>query len=155
MQPMRSRYLRYLGVALLVVVGCQGMPKATKTGHVVDVAISDGQSVGDIMVNPGDEVRWINKRSAPARVVLIEPELDKKVSCKNHFGGFMAPGDTARLSTSETASICFSDPGLYRYIVRMESNSETGETNVPGAIKVAGQGSRTVGETSDPTMSAK
>jgi plastocyanin len=148
-----SRY-PYVAVALLFVLGCQGMPKSTKGGQVVEVPIVDSAAIGDIGVSPGDEVRWVNKRAAPVRVILIDPAVDPQVSCKNRFGGFMAPRDTAKLERDETASLCFQDPGLYRYVVRMESNSETGEINVPGVIKVGEKGGQ-AGQTSDPTMSAK
>jgi plastocyanin len=141
--------IRYLGVGLLFVLGCQGMPTVTRTGDVKDVTIGDNLASGDITVNPGDEVRWVNKRTAPVRVVLIDQVSDKQVSCKKNFGGMMTPSDTAQLDTNETASICFRDAGTFRYTVRMESGRTTGELNVPGVIKVGGQGGQAVSQTSD------
>ena len=149
MSPFHNRSLWV--VAFLFLLGCQGMPKATTTGHVIDVAILDNEQPGDIAVNPGDEVRWINKRSAPVQVIFIDAVTNKKVSCKNHFGGFMTPGNTAQLATNETASVCFRDAGHVKYLVRMESNRETGEITAPGTIKVGEQGSRAMGQTSDST----
>jgi hypothetical protein len=55
--------------------------------------------------------------------------------------------DTAQLPTNETASICFRDAGMFRYTVRMESGKTTGEINVPGVIKVGGQGGQAVDQT--------
>jgi hypothetical protein len=72
---------------------------------------------------------------------------DKQLSCKNNFGGLMTPGDTAKLATNESASVCFRDPGYYRYTVRMESARTTGELNVPGVVKVGGQASQAAGQT--------
>jgi plastocyanin len=140
--------IRYLGIALVLVLGCQGMPTVTRTGDVKDVTIGDDLASGDITVNPGDEVRWVNKRTAPVRVFLIDPVSDK-VSCKSNFGGWMTSSDTAQLATNETASICFRDAGTFRYTVRMESARTAGELNVSGVIKVGGKGGQAVDQTTD------
>ena len=140
---------RYLGVALLLMLGCQGTPTVTRTGDVKDIIIGDNLSSGEIVVSPGDEVRWVNKRTAPVRIIFIDPVSDKQLSCKNNFGGLMTPSDTAKLATNETASVCFRDPGYFRYTVRMESARTTGELNVSGVVKVGGQASQAAGQTSD------
>ena len=141
--------IRYLGVALLLLAGCQGTPTVTRSGDVKDIVVGDNLTSGEVAVGPGDEVRWVNKRTAPVRVVLLDPVSDKQVSCKNNFGGLMTPSDTAKLATNETASICFRDPGYFRYTVRMESARTIGELNVSGVIKVGGQAGRAAGETGD------
>jgi len=141
--------IRYLGVALLFVLGCQGMPTVTRTGDVKDIIIGDELSSREIAVNTGDEVRWINKRTQPVRVIFLDAVLDKQLSCKNNVGGWTTPSDTAKLATNETASVCFRDPGYFRYIVRLESAKTTGELNVQGVIKVGGQGGQAAGQTSD------
>jgi len=139
----------YLGVALLFVLGCQGTPTVTRTGDVKDIIIGDNLVSGEIAVSPGDEVRWVNKRTAPVRIIFLDAVSDKQLSCKNNFGGWMTPSDTAKLATNETASVCFRDPGYFRYTVRMESAKTTGELNVSGVVKVGGQASQAVGQTSD------
>ena len=141
--------IRYLGVALVFVLGCQGTPTVTRTGDVKDIIIGDNLTSGDIAVNAGDEVRWINKRTAPVRIVFLDPALDKQLSCRNNIGGWMTPSDTARLATNETASACFRDPGYFRYTVRLESALTTGEINVPGVIKVGGQSGQAAAQTRD------
>ena len=142
----------YLGVVLLLVLGCQGTPTVTRTGDVKDIIIGDNLSSGEVVVSPGDEVRWVNKRTAPVRIVFLDPMADKQFSCKNNFGGLMTPSNTAKLATNETASACFRDPGYFRYTVRMESAGMTGEGNVPGVVKVGGQ---STGQTSDPNNTAR
>ena len=139
----------YLGVALLFVLGCQSTPTVTRTGDVKDIIIGDELSSREIAVNTGDEVRWINKRTAPVRIVFLDPVSDKQLSCKSNVGGWMTPSDTAQLDKNETASACFRDPGYYRYIVRMESAKSTGDINVQGVIKVGGQGGQAAAQTSD------
>ena len=141
--------IRYLGVALVFAVGCQGTPTVTRTGDVKDIIIGDNLASGDIVVSAGDEVRWVNKRTAPVRIVFLDPALDKQLSCKNNIGGWMTSSDTARLATNETASACFRDPGYFRYIVRLESSLTTGEINVPGVIRVGGQGGQAAAQTRD------
>ena len=146
------RAIQYLGVALLFAVGCQATPTVTRSGDVKDIIIGDNLTSGEVAVSPGDEVRWVNKRTAPVRVVFLDPLSDKQVSCKNNFGGLMTPSDTAKLATNETASLCFRDPGYFRYTVRMESTRTTGELNVFGVIKVGGQASQAAGQTSDQNI---
>ena len=141
--------IRYLGVVFVFVLGCQGTPTVTRTGDVKDIIIGDDLSSREIAVSPGDEVRWINKRTAPLRIIFIDPVLGKQLSCKNNFGGWMTPSDTAQLTMNETASLCFRDSGTFRYTVRMESAKTTGELNVSGVVKVGGEGGQAVGRTSD------
>ena len=142
--------IRYLGVALaFFVLGCQGMPTVTRSGDVKDIIIGDNLTLTETAVNAGDEVRWINKRNAPVRVIFLDAVLDKQLSCKNNVGGWMTPSDTAQLASNQTASVCFRDPGYFRYIVRMESAKTTGDISVQGVIKVGGQGGQAVGQTND------
>ena len=125
------------------------MPTVTRTGDVKDVIIGDNLTSSETTVNTGDEVRWVNKRTQPVRVIFLDAVSDKQLSCKNNVGGWMTPSDTAQLGKNETASVCFRDPGYFRYIVRMESAKTTGDINVQGVIKVGGQGGQAVGQTSD------
>ena len=118
---------------VLLSLGCHSLPEVTRTGQVKDIMIGEKLSPGELSVNPGDEVRWVNKRTAPVRVVLLDSLTDKQLSCKHHFGG-----DTAKLYTNETASVCFRYPGNIRYTVRMKATTPAGEINVPGAIRVRG-----------------
>jgi hypothetical protein len=134
--------IRLIGIGLAAVLfmgGCESTPTVTRSGHVKDIIIGDNLSSGEVVANPGDEVRWINKRTQPVRIVLLDLVSDKQFSCKNNFGGLMTSSNTAKLSTNETASACFRDPGYIRYTVRMESADMTGERNVPGVVKVGVQ----------------
>lgn len=86
---------------------------------------------------PADWVKDVAKefrkeRTAPVRIVLLDPITDKQLSCKDNFGGWMRRSDTAKLDKHETASACFRDPGYVRYTVRMQSALPSGEVNVPG-----------------------
>ena len=147
--------IRYLGIGLVALVflgGCESTPTVTRSGDVKDIIIGDNLSSGEVVVSPGDEVRWINKRTAPVRIVFLDPASDKQFSCKNNFGGLMTLSNTAKLATNETASACFRDPGYFLYTIRMESAGMTSEGNVPGVVKVGGQ---STGQTSDPNNIAR
>ena len=133
--------MRLLGpglLSLLVLGGCESAPTVTRTGDVKDIIIGDKLSATAVSVNPGDEVRWINTRTAPVRIIFLDP-VDEKLSCKNNIGGWMTRSDTIRLGTSESASACFREVGPVRYTVRMESALPTGELNAPGIIQVGGR----------------
>ena len=133
---------RYLGIGLAALVflgGCESTPTVTRTGDVKDIIIGDTLSAAEVSVNPGDEVRWVNKRTAPVQIFFLDPVANDKLSCRNNIGGWMTRSDTAKLATNEMASACFRDPGYFRYTVRMESGLTTGEINVPGVIQVGGK----------------
>ena len=132
----------YLGIGLAALVflgGCESTPTVTRTGDVKDIIIGDTLSAAEVSVNPGDEVRWVNKRTAPVQIFFLDPVANDKLSCKNNIGGWMTRSDTAKLATNESASACFRDVGQVRYTVRMASAFPTGEMNVPGVIRVGGK----------------
>lgn len=142
-------WIRYLGMALLFSMGCQGTPTVPRSGEVKDIIIADNLVSGDIAVSVGDEVRWVNKGDAPVRIVFLDPVSDKQLSCKNNYGGVLTMSDTAKLEPGDTASVCFRDPGYYRYTVRMESAETTGEIKVPGVVIVEGRAGQAAGPPND------
>ena len=136
---MKSNQYLWMWLPLFCLsLGCESIPTVTRTGEVKDIIIGDKLSATELLVSPGDEVRWVNKRTAPVKVVFLDPVPDKRLSCKDNFGGWMTADDTAKLDTNETASVCFRDPGYVRYTVRMKSATSSGDTNVPGVVKVGG-----------------
>ena len=133
------RFLAMGLVALVFLGGCESTPTVTRTGDVKDIIIGDNLSAAEVSVNPGDEVRWVNKRTAPVQIVFLDPLVNDRLSCKKNIGGLMTRSDTAKLATNESASACFRDVGQVRYTVRMNSALPTGEINVPGVITVGGK----------------
>jgi len=136
-----------LGAALLLLSGCQtiggeGMPTLTRTGEVKDVIIRDVVEPTSLTVNPGDEVRWINKRQGAVRVIFLNP-MTENLACQRNFGGPMGFGTkrneySAKLSPNETASVCFRDSGEVKYVVRAASGDPIGEQNIAGTIQIGG-----------------
>ncbi len=127
--------------AMLVVVGCQTasplssqqreLAKFTRTGAIHDIRIGEVITPPQLTVKPGDEVRWINVRSAPGQLVFTDTLVDR-VSCQNKFLG----KDFTTLGPNESISLCFSSPGTYRYIARMGSPVPGGEKNLSGIVQV-------------------
>jgi plastocyanin len=139
-----------VAAGLLILTGCQSMggggesmPTITRTGAVKDIIIREDISPATLTVNPGDEIRWINKRQGSARVVFLDPVMDT-LSCQRNFGSWMGANRqqyTATLSTNDTASVCFRSGGQIKYVVRADSATvPSGELNIPGTISVAGGG---------------
>jgi hypothetical protein len=76
------------------------------------------------------------------------------LSCQRNFGGLMG-GDrnqyTAKLSSNESASLCFRRGGEIKYVVRADSTLPSGEANIAGTIMVGG--ADTAGSTGSTTSS--
>jgi plastocyanin len=147
-----------MGSALLILTGCQslgmgggsGMPTVTRTGEVKDVVIREDLSPQTLTANPGDEIRWINKRQGNVRVVFLDPVMEN-LSCQRNFGGLMGTDKnqyTANLGSNDSASVCFKNPNQINYVVRAESNLPTGEQNIPGSINIGGDENRSMENTS-------
>ncbi|HEU4501183.1 MAG TPA: OmpA family protein [Nitrospira sp.] len=116
------------------------MPTLTRTGEVKDVVITEGVEPTSVTVNPGDEIRWINKRQGVVRVIFLSP-MTENLTCQRHFGGRMGFGTkrneySARLRPNKTASVCFREAGEVRYVVRAESSDSSGEQNLAGTISI-------------------
>ncbi|ALA58989.1 hypothetical protein [Nitrospira moscoviensis] len=136
-----------VGTALLILTGCQSMgmggdkmPTVTRTGMVKDIVIREDVSPSMVSVNPGDEIRWINKRQGPARVIFLDPVMEQ-LACQRNFGGLMGSDKnqyTANLGQNDSASVCFKNSGQVKYVVRADSNTPSGEINIPGTIQVGG-----------------
>src|SRR4051812_21199093 len=90
--------IRFLGISLVALVflgGCQSTPTVTRSGDIKDIIIGDTLSSTAVAANPGDEVRWVNKRTAPVRIIFLDTISDDQLSCKNNFGGLLSPSTTA------------------------------------------------------------
>ncbi|HEX3203700.1 MAG TPA: hypothetical protein VHQ67_03035 [Nitrospiraceae bacterium] len=135
-------------VAVLAAAGCSSssslnsgdreLAKFTRTGAIHDIRIAESITPTDIEVKPGDEVRWVNTRNAPGRIVFTE-KLRDRVSCQKHFSGV----DSTTVDANDYVSLCFSSPGTYKYIARMDSPIPGGEKNLSGMVRVYDQAEAT------------
>ena len=133
---------------LLITTGCgttsgsskSGSPKGTML-HTVKV----GPEIQPLQINAGknDEVRWINERSH--RVAVIFPKSDEaRVSCR---AGFRSLDNvlSADIAPNSSASMCFSEPGKYDYVVRLDENMPAAETDRNASVWIGGGGYRNPG----------
>lgn len=136
-----------IGSALIIMTGCQhslvrdSMPTVTRTGEVKDIVITDAISPTAVSVNPGDEIRWINKRQGDVQVIFLSPVMEQ-LTCERNFGGLMGGNRnqyTANLDKNDTASVCFREPAELKYVVRAKSSDPSGEQNLPGTISIGSQ----------------
>jgi plastocyanin len=127
----------------LATAGCQTSPltsenrelaKSSRTGAIHDIRIGEAITPEQLMVKPGDEVRWINGRSASGQIVFTDTLRDR-VSCQNRFTG----RDSTKIDPNEYVSLCFSSPGTYKYTARMGSPVPGGEKNLSGIVVVHGE----------------
>jgi plastocyanin len=136
-----------IGSALIILTGCQhslvrdSMPTVTRTGEVKDIVIRETLSPATVTVNPGDEIRWINKRQGDVRVIFLAPVMER-LTCQRNFGGIMGAEQneyTAKIDTNDTAGVCFRDPAELTYVVRAESNDPSGEQNFAGSLRIGSE----------------
>lgn len=122
-------------VTALVLGACAG-PATTRTGAVHDIRVAEGPNPADLIVNPGDEVRWVNSRTLPLRIDLVNVKSEE-LSCQRGFSNFLGIiGDSATIKPNETASACFTKPGVVNYNLRMDSALPGGQVVVPGMIRI-------------------
>jgi hypothetical protein len=129
--------------------GCQhslvrdSMPTVTRTGEVKDIVIRQTISPTTVTANPGDEIRWINKRQGDVRVILLTPVMER-LTCQRNFGGIMGAEQNeyaANIDTNDTAGLCFRDPAELKYVVRAESSDPSGEQNFAGTLRIGSEAS--------------
>lgn len=121
--------------ALVLLSACVG-PTTTRTGAVHDIRIAEGPEPADLIVNPGDEVRWVNTRTLPLRVELVNVKLSE-LSCERQFSNiFGVTREAATVDPNETASACFTQAGVVNYNLRMDSALPGGKVIIPGVIRI-------------------
>lgn len=123
------------GLALLALMtGCHVLTAATPPATIHYVAIDDGVSDTDLRTKVGEEVRWVNVRTAPVAVVfsgLVRDDL----SCKRGFSKDEAARMTAIIFPDEYASLCFSKSAENTYRV-IDVRRPGVELNHAAAVRV-------------------
>ena len=121
---------------------CAG-PQTTRSGVVHTVKIEKEAHPADLVVNVGDEVRWVNDRTMPVRVDLVVGDVDGQLSCQRGFSNFMGmKRDSAEIGANQSVSACFTQVGVVKYNVRMESALPGGKTITSGTVQVGNPGRR-------------
>jgi plastocyanin len=125
-----------LVVLAAFVAGCATLPKTTRTGAIHELKIEETLSNANLNVQIGDEIRWVNYRTGSATIEFT-PETVHSFGCIDGFAdAFGRPKAFTSLRAGESASLCFSKSGVYKYNVRMTASVPGGEIIVPAVIEV-------------------
>lgn len=129
--------LRFLSLAaaMLIVAAC-AVPQTTRTGAVHDIRVVEGPEPADLIVNPGDEVRWVNMRALPMRVDLVSVKPED-LSCERGFSNVLGSiQESATAAANQSVSVCFTRTGVINYNLRMDSALPGGKNIVSGVVRV-------------------
>ena len=136
MRPMMA-----IGIVILMS-GCSNawtnkptVPETSRTAVVHDVRVSMTDiAPAELRVNVGDEVRFINDKTQPVRVILIE--AGKSIACNKGFNGLI--DQQADIKPGQYASFCFNKTGAVKYMAR-DQQAVTGGEQVLSAHIVIGE----------------
>jgi plastocyanin len=121
-----------LTALLLLAAAACSTPSATRTGMIYDVKIENGIAPAALAVQTGDEVRWVNHRTAPVNLYFFGREND--YVCER---GVTKKNDALRIEPGKATSLCFGRPGNVGYHVRMDASVPGGEVIEAGNIQVS------------------
>jgi plastocyanin len=123
-------------LGVILTVGCaMNLPNTSRTGSIHDITIEQEILPVEASANIGDEVRFVNHRTAAIKVIFLEGDLDK-VSCQRGFRSMGMMREAAKIAPGDAASVCFNKPGFYSYTVRMTESVPGGEAIRSGSIQV-------------------
>ncbi|MDT8322201.1 MAG: hypothetical protein RQ826_16925 [Xanthomonadales bacterium] len=118
------------------IKGTESIANTSRTGTIHDVNFEDRMTPVNLWVRPGDEVRWVNKRSTPVTVEFLGDALDD-VTCQRGFSSLLRrQQETATIKPNESASLCFGKEGTVTYNARLESPVAGGQQIEAGTIRV-------------------
>ncbi|MFO0775414.1 MAG: hypothetical protein U0172_12190 [Nitrospiraceae bacterium] len=132
----RVGYLTIIGALAVSVMGCAGTPRTSRTAVIQDVNIGESLAPTEIVVQTGDEIRWVNVRKQEVSIEI--PNLKSgDLACERGFSGWMGGvREDVELEPNQTASLCFKKPGSFPYNVRAETAVSGGKKILPGTIRI-------------------
>jgi plastocyanin len=111
------------------------VPETSRTAVVHDVHVSlTDIAPTELRANVGDEVRFINDKTQPIRIVLIE--AGKSIACNKGFNGNI--DQEADIKPGQYASFCFNKTGTVKYMARDLTAVTGGEVVIPAQIVIVG-----------------
>ena len=120
--------------APLAASGLTAVPEVSRTAKVqeVHVGLTD-VAPAEASVHVGDELRFINDRADPVRIILID--AGRSSACKRGFSGSV--DQQADINPGESASFCFEKAGTAKYMVRSKPHGMVeGEKVVAAEIEI-------------------
>ena len=132
--------------APIAASGLTAVPETSRTAKVHDVHVTlTYVSPDQASVNVGDELRFINDRAEPVRIILID--AGKTIACKRGFTGSV--DQQADIKPGESASFCFEKAGTAKYMVRSKPHGMVGGEKVVSAEVQIREGSAESVKTKD------
>jgi plastocyanin len=114
--------------ALSAATACAGLPPTSRTGAVHDVFIKEEEvTPHELIVDAGDEIRWINQRTTPAWIYFFQDSLDEVV-CQRGFSYFWGVEEFAKIEPRQSVSVCFAHVDAVSYRVQREATVIRGST---------------------------
>ena len=149
---MRSALIIGFAVALSGCTAWSNKPTVPETSrtavvHDVRIALTEIQPV-ELRANVGDEVRFINDKTQPIRIVLIE--AGKSIACNKGFNGMI--DQEADIKPGQYAGFCFSKPGTVKYMARDQTAVTGGEVVLPAQILVGTNTARSIRSENYPSV---
>jgi plastocyanin len=134
-----ERRLWVLAVVLTIGMGsygCTSLPPNSRTAGVHDVKIEEALSADNLLVQPGDEIRFINLRKEAAQVEI--PNLKaENLACEREFSNWMGSvGEIVVLKPNTSASLCFNKPIVVNYLVRVDTPVAGSKKVMKGVVTV-------------------
>lgn len=121
--------------ALFLTAACASLPPTTRTGAIHEIKFEEHLMPTELTAQVGDEIRWVNHRSMPARVDF--PGVVEDVSCERGFRNFFSlRQESATVRPNESVSLCFAKSGFYTYNARMDAAVPGGKLIEQGSIRV-------------------
>jgi len=132
---MRMRTYAILSL-MVFLAGCASVPHTTRTGEIHEIRIEEQPSHQTMVIQVGDEIRWINLRLKPVWIEF-NPDATRSFSCQKGFSNRLKKKRAyTSLKMGQSASLCFSKNGVYKYNIRMKAPVPGGEIIVPAIINV-------------------
>ncbi|MBX9658136.1 MAG: hypothetical protein K2X00_06180 [Nitrospiraceae bacterium] len=134
---MKQKYIWTLvGIALSVgLTACAG-PQTSRSGEIHTVKIEEEPHPAELIVNIGDEVRWVNHRTLPVQLDLVG-DMHETLSCERGFSNFLGmKREHATIGPNESVAACFSKVGVLKYNLRMGSALPGGKAITSGSIQI-------------------
>jgi hypothetical protein len=112
-----------LAVVLTIGVGQSGcaLHHTSRTSVVHDVRIDAALSPDNLLAQPNDEIRFVNLRKEEVQVEIANLK-SADLACERGFTNIMGSlGEFVQLKSNGSASLCFKNPTVVNYVVRMDT----------------------------------
>jgi hypothetical protein len=137
-----TQVLRGVCVGLLMVqLGCGHRVVDAGPSLVREIRIADAVTPALMRVSLGEEIQWINARSASVRIGFLTMRLLDELACekgvKTLFGQV---NDLITIPAGESISLCFGRVGELKYNVWFEPENPRGRISPTATVRIEGRG---------------